>query len=216
ASSNAFSQFDCLINDHSSDANSLLNPGAIFCPINAASIGIVPEPQNGSIKGSSALQFVNKTSAAASVSFKGASPCPIRQPLLCKLAPQVSKVSVATSFKIATSTRYKAPFSGNLPAIPCFHFSLSTIAFLTIAWQSDTLYSCDLWVFPLTGHSPSSVMYCSQGIAFTASKSSSKVSTFSSPTTSFTLSAVLNHKLQRGIALTGAWNRTLPFSTDGS
>src|SRR5699024_12605472 len=51
---------------------------------------------------------------------------------------------LATSFKIATSTRYKAPFSGNLTAIPCFHFSLSTIAFLTIAWQSDTLYSCDL------------------------------------------------------------------------
>src|SRR5699024_4537708 len=93
-SSNAFSQCKLLINVQFSEANSRLNPGAIFCPINAASIGIVPEPQNGSIKVCSGFQFVNITSAAAIVSLIGASPCPTLYPLLCRPAPDVSMLTL--------------------------------------------------------------------------------------------------------------------------
>lgn len=45
----------------------------MFCPINAASIGIVPDPQNGSTNGRSGFQFVNLIKDAANVSFNGAS-----------------------------------------------------------------------------------------------------------------------------------------------
>ena len=41
-------------------------------PINAASMGIVPEPQKGSINGRSGRQTLSRTKAAASVSFNGA------------------------------------------------------------------------------------------------------------------------------------------------
>src|SRR5699024_11801817 len=59
---------------HCSEAKFRLNPGAIFCPIKAASMGIVPEPQKGSMNVSSGRQFVNIISAAANVSLRGASP----------------------------------------------------------------------------------------------------------------------------------------------
>src|SRR5699024_7958878 len=111
-SSNAFSQCKLLINVQFSEANSRLNPGAIFCPINAASIGIVPEPQNGSIKVCSGFQFVNITSAAAIVSLIGASPCPTLYPLLCRPAPDVSNVNIALSLCKAISTLYNGPVSG--------------------------------------------------------------------------------------------------------
>ena len=46
----------------------------MFRPIRAASMGIVPEPQNGSISGRSGFQKLNSTKPAARVSRKGASP----------------------------------------------------------------------------------------------------------------------------------------------
>ena len=42
---------------------------------------MVPEPQNGSIKGVSPFQFAKRTKLAANVSLIGASPCAIRYPL---------------------------------------------------------------------------------------------------------------------------------------
>src|SRR5699024_8623838 len=110
----------------------------------AASIGIVPEPQNKSWNGALGCQFVNWTSAAARVSFNGASPCSTRYPRLCRPVPEVSSVSVTLSFNNATSILYSEPVSSNQFAIPCFCFNLSTIAFFTIAWQSETLNNFDL------------------------------------------------------------------------
>ena len=52
--------------------NSRFMPGAIFAPIMAASIGMLPLPQNGSTKMRSSLHGVNKISAAAKVSVIGA------------------------------------------------------------------------------------------------------------------------------------------------
>ena len=43
-------------------------------PISAASMGIVPEPQKGSINGRSGRQTLKRTMAAAKVSFSGALP----------------------------------------------------------------------------------------------------------------------------------------------
>ncbi len=57
-----------------SAANVRCKPGAMARPIIAASIGIVPVPQNGSTSDRSGFQKLNRTSAAASVSFSGALP----------------------------------------------------------------------------------------------------------------------------------------------
>ncbi len=46
----------------------------MFRPIIAASMGIVPVPQNGSTSGRSGFQKLNSTRAAAIVSFSGAWP----------------------------------------------------------------------------------------------------------------------------------------------
>ena len=47
----------------------------MFCAIKHASIAIVPEPQNGSIRGESPFQFAKRIKLAANVSLIGASPC---------------------------------------------------------------------------------------------------------------------------------------------
>src|SRR5699024_5195909 len=106
-------------------------------------------------------------------------------------------------------------FSGNLPAMPCFNLSRSTIAFLTIAWQSDTLNNFDLCDFPDTGKAPSSGMNRSHCNALVASNNSSNVSALNLQTTNFSPSAVANDHLQRRMAGTGASNILLPFSTCG-
>jgi len=74
ASSLTLSQIDLLKLGHASPANSLFIPGAIFFPISAASIGIVPEPHKGSERILDGCHLLKSTNAAASVSFKGASP----------------------------------------------------------------------------------------------------------------------------------------------
>ncbi len=51
-----------------------MSPGAIFLAIIAASMGIVPEPQQGSKRGFLYFQFAKATSAAARFSFIGAFP----------------------------------------------------------------------------------------------------------------------------------------------
>src|SRR5699024_3758955 len=104
------------------------------------------------------------------------------------------------------------PVSGIFLATPCFLFRRSTIAFFTIDWQSGTLYNVDLCDFPVIGNAASSGKKRSQANAFVCSNNSSKVVASNSPTTNFTRSAVLNHRLQRAIAETGASNITLPFS----
>jgi hypothetical protein len=48
--------------------------GAIFFASNAASIAIVPEPQNGSINGLLNFHHESRIIAAARFSFKGAGP----------------------------------------------------------------------------------------------------------------------------------------------
>ena len=74
---------------------------------------MVPEPQNGSIKGVSPFQFAKRTKLA-NVSLIGASPCAIRYPL--RFSPNdVSMVSRTLSLRIATSTGYFAPLSFNHP-----------------------------------------------------------------------------------------------------
>ena len=58
---------------HSSLAKLRLMPGAMLRPIIAASIGMVPEPQQGSTRMRSFFQNESNTIAAASVSLIGAS-----------------------------------------------------------------------------------------------------------------------------------------------
>ena len=59
---------------HASAAKVRPRPGAMLRPISAASMGIVPEPQNGSTSGRSGRQTLSRTKAAARVSFSGALP----------------------------------------------------------------------------------------------------------------------------------------------
>jgi hypothetical protein len=92
-----------------------LKPGAIFWAIKHASIAIVPEPQNGSIKGVSPVQLASLIKLAAKVSLIGASPCASLYPLLFKPEPEVSIVNKALSFKIDTSIGYLAPVSFSQP-----------------------------------------------------------------------------------------------------
>jgi hypothetical protein len=56
----------------------------------AASIGIVPLPQQGSYSGVVASQPLAAIMAAASVSLSGASPLSVRQPRLNSGSPEVS------------------------------------------------------------------------------------------------------------------------------
>src|SRR5699024_7093789 len=131
----------------------------------------------------------------------------------CSPSPDVSIVKLAISLWIATSVLYNPSVSGILKATPYFNFKRSAIAFLTIAWQSETLYNVDLWDFPVTGNAPSSEIKYSHGRAFVDSNSSSKVVALNCPTCIFTLSALRNHKFTLGMAEIGAWKMTLPFST---
>src|SRR5690625_7775856 len=89
-------------------------------------------------------------------------------------------VQVAILLWRAISILYSAPVSGILEPAPCFNVNRSAVAFLTIAWQSETLYNLDLTDLPETGNCPSSSMNSSHGSAFVASNSSSKVVTFRS------------------------------------
>ena len=59
-------------------ANLRVRPGARFSAMNAASISIVPVPQQGSYSGCQGCQPLCSTSAAASVSRRGASPFQVR------------------------------------------------------------------------------------------------------------------------------------------
>lgn len=60
------------ISSQPSLANSLPSPGAIFFPIIAASMGMVPEPQQGSTSRRPSLQKESCTMAEARVSLMGA------------------------------------------------------------------------------------------------------------------------------------------------
>ena len=66
-------------------------PGAIFRPINAASMAMVPEPQKGSASAIPGFQRLRYTRPAARVSLRGTSPAPERYPLLCSPGPVVSR-----------------------------------------------------------------------------------------------------------------------------
>jgi hypothetical protein len=74
-------------------------PGAIWQAICAASIAIVPLPQQGSYSGTdgSCAQPQDAIIAAASVSFSGASPLSSRQPRLNSASPEVSMYSDTVS-----------------------------------------------------------------------------------------------------------------------
>ena len=66
-------------------------PGAMLQAICAASMAMVPLPQQGSYSGTScASQPLAAIMAAASVSFSGASPLSSRQPRLNSGSPEVS------------------------------------------------------------------------------------------------------------------------------
>jgi RNA polymerase primary sigma factor len=72
----------------------LVSPGARREALNAASTGIVPDPHMGSTRGTLPSQPLNSIIAAASVSRKGASFLSRRYPLLSRLAPDVSRLTV--------------------------------------------------------------------------------------------------------------------------
>src|SRR5699024_886567 len=95
ASARTSSHMSSDIQSQSSHKNERLNPGAILRPINAASIGIVPDPHVGSTNGRSLYQVVKAIKAAAKFSFRGAPPFSVRYPLLNKLSPVVSSVNMA-------------------------------------------------------------------------------------------------------------------------
>ena len=97
----------------SSKAKFLNVPLGVFVAISAASMGKVPEPQNGSINALSALKYEFKIIAAAIVSLIGAIQTLFLYPLLCKPSPDVSNPTVTASFKTAISILYSVPVSGN-------------------------------------------------------------------------------------------------------
>ncbi len=82
-----------------SNAKRRNEPGAMLQAICAASIAIVPLPQQGSYSGSCGVsaQPLAASIAAASVSFSGASPLSSRQPRLNKASPEVSTYSDTVS-----------------------------------------------------------------------------------------------------------------------
>ncbi len=125
---------------HCSAVNSRFIPGAILAAIIAASIGNVPLPQNGSTRIRSGLHGVNISRDAASVSVSGALLVKVRYPLLCRESPDVSSVTITSSFSRKIRTGYGAPSSGNHSLWYCC-FNRSTIAFFAIDWISDGLNS---------------------------------------------------------------------------
>ena len=84
-----------------SKAKCRFNPGAMPQAICAASMAIVPEPQQGSCSAPPAAavpcQPAAASIAAARVSFSGASPTSSRQPRLNSDSPELSTYSVACS-----------------------------------------------------------------------------------------------------------------------
>ena len=164
------------------------------------------------MKARSGFQRLSKIMAAASVSLRGASPVFSRYPLLCNPAPLVSIDIVAISFNKAAWILNRGPFSGNQLRLYLV-FIFSTMAFLTMAWQSETLNNLDFIDFPSTGNSASSGISSSQGRALVPSNSSSKVKAGNWPAFINSRSAVRSHILQRGIARTSPVKDTLPFST---
>src|SRR5690625_2850750 len=143
------------IQSQASHKNDRLKPGAIFRPINAASIGIVPDPHVGSTNGRSLRQVVNAIKAAAKFSFKGAPPFSDRYPLLNKLSPVVSNVSIVRSLRILTSIGSFAPVYGNMPRRKKVSFIFSATALITLLLTCRTLYDVDLTFFPAIGNAPS-------------------------------------------------------------
>ena len=101
------------------------NPGATSAAINAASITRLPAPHIGSTRPTAPLsaraisgQPARSRIAAARFSFSGAAPCGPRYPRRCRLSPDRSMASVATSRSIcrfsctsgvATSTDGRPP-----------------------------------------------------------------------------------------------------------
>ncbi len=91
-----------------SSPNARDRPGATSKAICAASITIVPEPQNGSYSGVAGVHLHNASSPAARFSFSGASPLssrPERQPRLNSGSPLRSRYSVACRSSRNANTR---------------------------------------------------------------------------------------------------------------
>ena len=88
-------------------------PLDLVAAIIAASIGNVPLPQNGSTRIRSGLHGVSISRDAASVSVSGALLVKVRYPLLCRESPDVSSVTITSSFSRKIRTGYGAPSSGN-------------------------------------------------------------------------------------------------------
>ena len=143
-----------------------------FLPMSAASIASVPAPQNGSRNGRSAFPVAQKTSPAASVSLSGASPDSSRYPVLWSPAPVVSRTSIASSFKRATSTETEARLRRDFE--PIDRFQAPTIAFFTMLWQAGTLASTDRTERPRTGNLAFLGRKRSHGTSRAPSKSASK------------------------------------------
>ena len=77
-------------------------PGAMLRAISAASISKVPEPHMGSIKSHSPSHPVIIIMAAASTSLMGLSTEAWRYPLLCRLSPEESRLSVQDLSEMCT------------------------------------------------------------------------------------------------------------------
>ncbi len=82
------------------------------------------------------------------------------------------------------------------------------MAFLTIAWQSDTLNSCDFTDLPCTGKQALAGSQSSQGRLFVSSNSISKLVAVNRPIINLTRSATRNQRLQRAIASSSALKLT--------
>lgn len=119
--------------------NLLESHGAILRAMRAASIAIVPEPQNGSQNASLYRQALIATSHAASVSLIGASPCSVRYHRLWSASPVISRsiraVLSIMSISICNSSWFHG-FPGILPYV-------SMIAFCPILWIVGTLERVD-------------------------------------------------------------------------
>jgi H+/gluconate symporter-like permease len=144
ASAEEISSISKLLGSHShfSKLNFRLLHGAILRAIIAASIAIVPEPQNISYNGSLYFQPESTTSAAARFSFIGASHVISLYQRLCKPAQEEFKstLSVLFSINILTSIFQILSSSNKRPS----HTSFLAIAFLPRACRVEVDHSSDL------------------------------------------------------------------------
>ena len=141
-------------------------PGAMPQASCAASMAMVPAPQQGSSNGPSSArpcQPAAASMAAARVSFSGASPVSSRQPRLNSASPEVSAYSVACSAPTNSTSGRSACRCATLGRAPVAWRTVSHTASLMRSAAKFRLRSGDRWAFTSTRSVCSAVIRSGHG-----------------------------------------------------